>query len=414
MSISPSFDPLARPWSIDPGPHSQYVDAYQRHLLHLGHGRWTVQGKVLPARHFCHWLHLTGRCLSDVCDTDVDRFANHDCRCRRAHRRRPIPATYLSHVRKFVRFLAAAGVIEAPLAPPPERTPEIAAWLDWLWRHKGLCVGTLEKYERELGKLLPLIGTDPASYDAVKLRSAFLDACSRQGRKSWPRMAMALRSWLGYNGVNGRCPPKLTTVLPPIARPRRDNVPRGLKRQEVDRLLAACDTGTAIGRRDLAILLLVARLGLRPGDIRSLTFDQIDWQRGCLRVTGKTKREAELPLPQEVGDAILAWLEGGRPPLDDPHVFLCIRAPWRPFATGRVVSHTVARALDRAGLPDTRFRGANLLRHSLARNLIEDGATLQTVATLLRHKSITTTSIYAKADRGRLGEIAQPWPGGAS
>ena len=414
MSISTSSDPLARQWLTDPGPHSQYVDAYQHHLLHLGHGRWTVQGKVLPARHFCHWLHLTGGCFSDVCDTDVDRFADHDCRCRGARRRRQIPSRYLSQVRKFVRFLAAASVIEAPLAPTPERTPEIAAWLDWLWRHKGLCVGTLENYEHELQKLLPLIGTDPACYDAAKLRSAFLDACSHEGRNSWPRIAMALRSWLGYNGVNGRCPATLTTVLPPVVRQRRDNVPRGLKAPDVDRLLAACDTGTATGRRDLAVLLLVARLGLRPGDVRSMTFDQIDWQRGCLRVKGKAKREAELPLPQEVGDAILAWLEGGRPQLDDPHVFLCMYAPWRPFATGRVVSHTVARALRRAGLPDTRSRGANLLRHSLARNLIEDGATLETVATLLRHKSIKTTSIYAKADPRRLGEIAQPWPGGAS
>ena len=414
MSRAKSSDPLASPWSIDPGPHTRYVDAYQRHLLDLGHRDWTVSGKVLPARHFCRWLDLTDRCLSDVRDTDVDRFADHECRCKGARRRRPIHSRYLSKVRSFVRFLVEAGVVEAPSAPTPQRGPEIAAWLDWLRRHKGLSVHTLENHEFYLRKLLPLIGTDPRRYDPLQLRTAFLERCLREGRDAWPRMATALRSWLAYNCATGRCPATLTTVLPPIVRRRRDNVPRGLKAPDVERLLAACDTATATGRRDLAVLLLLARLGLRAGDVQSLTFDQIDWKRGCLRVSGKSRREAKLPLPQEVGDAILAYLEDGRPPLDDPHVFLSARAPVRPFATSRVASKLVARAIRRARLKNTPSRGANLLRHSLASGLIEDGATLETVAGLLRHRSIETTSIYAKADPGRLGEIAQAWPGGAS
>ena len=203
-------------------------------------------------------------------------------------------------------------------------------------------------------------------------------------------------------------------ALPPVVRPRRDNAPRGLAPADVNRLLASCDTATAIGRRDLAVLLLLARLGLRAGEVRSLTFDRIDWRRGSLSITGKRRRETRMPLPQDVGDAILAWLEDGRPPLDDQHVFLCTRPPWRPFAGAHVVAQTVARALDRAGLKDTPSRGAHLLRHSLASGLVEDGATLETVATLLRHKSIETTSLYAKADPKRLREIAQSWPGGAS
>lgn len=407
-------DPMAHPWLIDPGPHIQHVDAYQRHLLHLDYRSWTVREKIVVARHFCHWLHLSGKHLSAISDADVDRFVNHDCRCKGANRRGPFTAKYLYHVRGFVRFLAEVGVIEAPPKPQPARPPEIAAWIDWLGRHKGLRPGTLGNYERDLGKLLPLIGTDPACYDATNLRSAFLDRCSHEGRDAWPRMAGALRSWLGYHAAHGRCPPELTMVLPPMVRRRRDHVTRGIKAPDMERMLAACDTATAIGRRDLAVLLLVARLGLRGSDIHRLTFDQVDWERGCLRVIGKGRREAELPLPQEVGDAILAWLEDGRPPLDDPHVFLCMQPPWRPFGGTRVIGQIVERALNNAGLSDTPSRGVNLLRHSLAENLIEEGATLYSIATLMRHSSLETTSIYAKADPGRLGEIAQPWPGGGS
>lgn len=401
---------------IDPGPYMQYIDAYRRHLLHLGHSCWTVEEKVLSARHFCHWLHLSGKPMSVVSDADVELFADHDCRCRGAHHRRPISAKSLSRAWDFVRFLAEAGIIQASPGSMPARAPapEIAAWLDWLRQHKGLSLSSLRNYEYDLGKLLPLIGTDPSCYDATNLRSAFLTGCSREGRGAWPRMATALRSWLGYNATLGRCPAELTAALPRMVRPRRDHVPRGIKASDVERLLAACDTATALGRRDLAILLLVARLGLRASEVHCLTFDQIDWQRGCLRITGKGRRETELPLPQEVGDAILAWLENGRPPLDDPHVFLCLCAPWRPLGGRYVVSQTVARALRNAGLSDTPSRGANLLRHSLAENLVEDGATLHSVATLMRHRRMKTTSIYAKADPGRLGEIAQPWPGGAS
>ena len=406
--------PFPQRWLLDPGPYAPHIDAYRCHLFSLDYRPWTVLDHEQAARHFCCWLHVSDGRLTEVGETDVDRFRGHDCRCAGAHRRGSERPLYLSRVRSFLRFLAGTGVIEAAWERKPERAPEIAAWLDWLQRHKGLAVRTLDYYEQSLGKLLPLIGTDPALYDAASLRSAFLERCSSEGPRNRQSMATALRSWLRYNAGLGVCPTTLAAVLPPVVRPRRDNVPRGLKPADVNRLLASCDTATAIGRRDLAVLLLVARLGLRAGEVRSLTFDQIDWRRGSLSITGKGRREARMPLPQDVGDAILAWLENGRPPLDDPHVFLCVRPPWRPLSAARVVAHIVARALDRVGLKDTPSRGAHLLRHSLARGLIEDGATLETVATLLRHRSIETTSIYAKADPKRLREIAQPWPGGAS
>ncbi len=413
MPDTRGFDSVTRCWLKDPGPCARHVDAYRHHLFELGHTCSTVEGYVLSARHFCHWLHLTGRRLLDAAETDVARFGSHECRCP-GTRRRPPGKRYLYGVRRFIRFLAGSGVIDAPAVRTPERAPEVAAWLDWLGRHKGLAASSLRRYEYALRELLPLIGTDPARYDAASLRAAFSHGGLPGKLPSRKSRATALRSWLGYNAALGRCPAILARAVPGVVMPRRDNVPRGLKAAEVERLLASCDTDTAIGRRDLAFLLLVARLGLRAGDASSLTFEQIDWRRGLLRVTGKGRREAALPLPQEVGDAILAWLEDGRPPLDDPHVFLCMRPPWRPFSSSSVVGSIVASALRRAGLEDAPSGGMNLLRHSVACRLLEEGATLETIATLLRHRSILTTSIYARTDPIRLLEIAQPWPGGAS
>ena len=407
MPDTTRFDPFTQRWLMDPGPHARHVDAYMHHLFHLDYSRRVVREYIQATRHFCHWLHLSGRRLVEVTGSDVARFGAHECR-------RPPRKRYLSRVRKFVRFLAGTGVIGALSERTPEREPEIAAWLDWLGRHKGLSASSLRRYEFALSGLLALIGTDPARYDAAKLRSAFSHGGLPGGLSSRKSRATALRSWLGYNAALGRCPAILARAVPGVVMPRRDNVPRGLKAAEVERLLASCNTGTAIGRRDLAFLLLVARMGLRAGDVTSLTFAQIDWRRGRLRVTGKGRREAALPLSQEVGDAILAWVEDGRPPLEDPHVFLCIRPPWRPFASSSAVGHIVERALRSAGLENAPSRGANLLRHSVACRMLEDGATLETIATLLRHRSLLTTSIYAGTDPVRLREIAQPWPGGAS
>lgn len=144
--------------------------------------------------------------------------------------------------------------------------------------------------------------------------------------------------------------------------------------------------------------------------MRSLRFEQIDWARGRITLTGKGRRESRLPLPQDVGDAMLAWLEDGRPQVDDPHVFLRYTAPLRPFTESAAISKIVRRAICRAGLTDVPSHGAHLLRHSAARALLEDGASLEAIGTMLRHRSIETTARYAKVDLDALGAIAQAWP----
>ncbi|MCK0505394.1 tyrosine-type recombinase/integrase, partial [Aromatoleum anaerobium] len=165
------------------------------------------------------------------------------------------------------------------------------------------------------------------------------------------------------------------------------------------------------GRRDRAILLLLAHLGLRAGDIVQLRLEDIDWKGAWLSVTGKNRRETRLPLTQEVGQALVDYLQEGRPRTDSDALFVRARAPFRAFANHCAVSVIVERALHRSGVKCPSRGAAHVLRHSAATSMLRHGASLQDIATVLRHRSIDTTQIYAKVDVTTLGQIAQPWPG---
>ena len=178
-------------------------------------------------------------------------------------------------------------------------------------------------------------------------------------------------------------------------------------------MIASCDEDLRGGLRNRAVLLLLARLGLRAGDIVNLRLEDIDWDEGTLRVLGKGRREVRLPLPQDAGDALLIYLEQARPPVTIDRVFLCLCAPYRAFTSSVVVSNIVRSALARAGISNPPSRGTNLLRHSAATSMLRAGATLDAVSTVLRHRSLDTTTHYAKVDIAMLKPIAQPWPGGA-
>lgn len=194
---------------------------------------------------------------------------------------------------------------------------------------------------------------------------------------------------------------------------RLSSLPRYLEAPDVERVVKSCDLTTSHGLRDHAILLLLARLGLRAGDIVRMTFDDIDWRGGTLRVRGKGRREARLPLPQDVGDAVLAYTDRGRPRAGIDRVFLTTNAPRRPFASSAGISDLVRAALARAGILNPPSHGAHLLRHSAATAMLRAGGSLDTIATVLRHRSTETTLHYAKVDVVMLQQVAQPWPGGA-
>jgi site-specific recombinase XerD len=190
---------------------------------------------------------------------------------------------------------------------------------------------------------------------------------------------------------------------------RLAKLPRYLADAEVVRIVEACDRDSTVARRDRAMMLLLARLGLRASDVVGLRLDDIEWTQGRLRVVGKGRRETRLPLPQDVGDAILAYLETERPAVSTDHVFLTARPPLRPIGVSGL-RDVVTRAIERADI-QLPSRGTHVLRHSLATRLLRDGATLDTIGAVLRHRDVNTTAIYAKVDVRLLGQLAQPWPG---
>jgi site-specific recombinase XerD len=188
-------------------------------------------------------------------------------------------------------------------------------------------------------------------------------------------------------------------------------LPKFLQPDQVQLVLNQCDRRTAKGRRDYAIFLLLARLGLRACEIVSLTLDDIHWRAGEIRIEGKGNRSAMLPLPADVGRAIAAYLRKDRPSCSTRRVFIRMRAPLRGFANSEAISTIVARALKKAGI-DSPYTGAHLFRHTLATQMLRQGAALSDIALILRHSSINTTAIYAKVDLTALEAVAQPWPGG--
>ncbi|RVN12871.1 integrase [Sinorhizobium meliloti] len=224
-------------------------------------------------------------------------------------------------------------------------------------------------------------------------------------------MTSALRSYLRFLAGVGLCRPNLDHAIPPVLQWRLSSLPRYLAAADVERVIASCDQLTRGRLRDRAILLLLARLGLRAGDVAGLRLSDIEWTSGMLRLSGKARRQVRLPLPQDVGDALLAYIEQERPRMHQEAVFLTMIAPYRSFAQSSHVSTIVALALKRAGISDPPSTGACLLRHSAATSMLRSGATLEAVGTVLRHRSLDMTAHYAKVDAAMLEQVAQPWPG---
>jgi site-specific recombinase XerD len=223
----------------------------------------------------------------------------------------------------------------------------------------------------------------------------------------------ALRSFLRFLLQRGAIHTDLACTLPVVANWRLSGLPRTLPSEQVEQLLASCDRSSLTGKRDYAILLLLARLGLRGGEVVAMTLDDLDWEQGEIVVRGKGQRLERLPLPEEVGAALACYLCDVRPACATRRVFIRMNAPQQGLAGPVAICCIVRRALRRAGL-NPAFKGAHLLRHSLATDLLRHGASLEEIGQLLRHRQPTTTQIYAKVDIAALRGIALPWPGGAS
>jgi len=392
------------------GPAGALFEGFAQALSHMRYAAITARRHLRAAEHFIDWTDRNGVAVPELNVQALERFARHlgRCRCPYAHANR---VDVLNGARIFLTYLRDAQVIPESALKDAVQDPRLLSdFAEWMRQQRGTCAATLANYSRPLRDLLRHLGEVPSRWDVHQLRAFVLEKSRGSGWAAAKQCTTALRMFVRFLIADGHCPIGFDAAIPTVAHWRLAALPRYLQPDEVERLIASCDRTSPIGRRDRAILLLLARLGLRAGDIVPLRLSDIDWRGAWIHVCGKSRRQTRLPLTQEVGQAIVAYLQDGRPRTNADTVFVCCRAPFRAFSSHCTVSVIVDRALRRAGVTRPSRGAAHLLRHSVATSMLREGASLQEIGALLRHRSIQTTQIYAKVDVMALRPIAQPWP----
>ncbi|MDA9406975.1 integrase [Bradyrhizobium sp. CCBAU 51745] len=293
---------------------------------------------------------------------------------------------------------------------PASAEPQLVAdFKTWLRKHRGASDPTVRLYAHVAAGLMMELRSDPAGWRPNDVRSYVLERASNSGSGTIEKMTTSLRAFLRYLAVAGRCQAGLDGAVPAYAHWQLADMPRYLSTEQVYRLIAACDGDAGARRRDRAIVLLLVRLGLRAGDVAQLRLTDIEWQTGSLRVCGKSRYEVRLPLPQDVGDAIAAYLECRPSTRRSDLLFLRTIAPCRPFRRGDGISSVVKRIMKRADIV-APVKGAHALRHTAATEMLRHGVPLDKIGLVLRHRGIDTTAYYAKVDVALLKQVAQTWP----
>jgi site-specific recombinase XerD len=389
------------------GPAGPFLDGFAKSMFAGGYSSRTVGPYLHAADHLAQWAARRDVAVEDLDEDLLARFVLHLRRCRCHGCRRGAHKHVPFRVHAFLRYLREEGVVttSAPEATRPQLVCEYAAWMR---DRRGLAETTIAHSLPVAEALLGTVSDDPGRLDATGVRKFVLEYIRRHAPASAGCVTTTVRCFLRWLVAQDRCATDLAEAVPTVPTWRLARLPRYLPADDVERIIAACDRSSPVARRDRAMLLLLARLGLRAGDVVGLRLGDLEWEQGRLRVVGKGRRETRLPLPQDVGDAILGYLEIERPAAATDHVFLTARTLIRPIGASGV-HDVVARAIERAGV-ESPSRGTHILRHSLATRLLREGATLDAIGALLRHRDVSTTALYAKVDIGLLRQVSQPWP----
>lgn len=388
------------------------VDAFAQRLIDQGYARASVRYALQLVADLGRWLdrrrmqvpQVTAECLADY--------------LRDRSRRRRFRSGDAAILSRLLSLLIEQGIV-APAAPveptPAERL--VAEFRAYLEQERRLAPSTVPHYlefaRRFLAQVSPEHEVRLNRLRAADVVSFVQKEAARLHAKRAKLMTTALRSFLQYARYRGLIETDLRANVPTVANWSMASLPNALSSDEVQRLLSGCDRETAAGCRNWAILLLLARLGLRAGEVVDLTLEDLDWAASELSIRGAGTRTEHLPIPQDVGEALADYLCHVRPACVSRRVFVRLRAPCRGFANSAAISSLVRRALKRAGL-NPAHKGAHLLRHTVATQMLRHGASLAEIGELLRHRCQQTTMIYAKVDLDLLRPLAMPWPGGAS
>jgi integrase/recombinase XerD len=398
---------------LQAGPLGAYVDAIVGDLADRGFAAATATYALRLLADLSTWLQGQGRGVAGLDESMVEAFLRH-----RYQRRRPNREDHPTLARLLAQLREAA--VAAPLRPAvasDEQSAIKAAFRQHLIGQRNLAPATVRRYLDTVGRFLDgRFATSPplelGALGAQDVNRFMLEQARRYSAGHVQLLASALRGFLRFLRQTGAIATDLAHCVPAPARRQLAGLPKFMPAEDVERLLQTSNRDGPQGRRDYAILLLLARLGLRAQEIASLRLEDVDWDAGELAIHGKGGGVERLPLPWEVGEALSRYLRAVRPACSTRQVFVCLRAPRRGFRNGNAVGTIVCRALARTDLHPSH-RGAHLLRHSLATRLLRHGASLVEIGELLRHRNLDTTRIYAKVDERTLGALALPWPGGA-
>ncbi|QUN31768.1 tyrosine-type recombinase/integrase (plasmid) [Cupriavidus sp. KK10] len=395
------------------GPLAAHLTSFANAISVQGYNVWSLKRSVRIAAYFSRWLKQRGVGVQDICSDHATRYLRY---CARHFRPRSDDRAAL---RNLIDFLREEGVI------PPEQMATIRI------SEAERCVQEYEEYLRDIRALARVTIIHYVPFVREFLKHRFGDGkitlsklnaadvvrfvqvqAPRLHLKEAKLMTTVLRSFLRYVRYRGDITLDLAAAVPVVANWSMPSIPRGISADQTRKLLASVDRRTAVGRRDYAILLVLARLGLRSSEVVFLELDDIDWDAGQLSVRTKGGQRIELPLPADVGKALAAYLQHGRPKSASRRVFLRARAHITGLRGPSSLGSVVRRALQRAGI-DAPTTGAHQFRHGLATQMLNHGASLSEISEVLGHRHPQTTMIYTRVDIKALRALALPWPGGA-
>lgn len=406
----------AKLWSLlhaPEGPLACHLDAIARDLVVQGFKRRTCALQIRLIAKFSLWLQRKEIGLDTLSDGHVE------CFLRRTKRRRSIRSGDRPCLLRLMAFLRRTGAVDpqppAPCAEASSGRAVVFAFGEHLRDAQALSRATCRQYlpfaERFLTERFGTGAVDLSQLCAADVMGFIRRESSRLSSARAKSATIAMRSFLRYLRLRGDVTMDLAAAVPTVPNWSMTGIPRAISPDHLQAVLESCRRDTAVGCRDYAILLLLARLGLRSGEIVALTLDSIDWERACLTVVGsKGGQISELPLPVEVGRAIAEYLQRGRPRSDCRHLFLRTNAPIRGLGSQTSIGSIVVAAIARAGVHPLHS-GSHQFRHALACEMLRQGANLTEIGSLLRHRHQKTTSIYAKVDFAALRPLSLAWPG---
>lgn len=387
------------------GPLASYADGFKESLAGKGYTALSTVNQLRLIGHLSTWLEAEQLAVGDLNTTRVEEFLL-------ARRAAGFTALRTSKaLSPLLDFLRASEVLPEPVEAAPMSATELilATFGRYLLSERALASSTAAAYVARVDRFLTgcAIDGDLSKVTAGAVTRAVLDESTTRTVGSVQFFIVAVRSFLRFCCLEGLIDVDLSTAAPSMTGRRTPVLPQGIKQHEVRALLASCDRRQAIGRRDHAVLLLLIRLGLRAGEVARLRLEDIDWHAGQIMVRGKGGRHDLLPLPAEVGESLAGYLQRGRPNTTRREVFATVIAPLSPLTRGSV-STIVRRACVRSGVEPI---GAHRLRHSLACDMVAAGTPLPEIGQVLRHRHLSSTTIYAKVDIVQLRTLALPWPG---